>query len=56
MIPNGLNPHGLEKRELRFHIYNNGAEEIVSTFETSLYCYATFPPEIMSTYGSGWAL
>lgn len=55
MIPNGLNPHGLEDRTLTFYVLEG--DEVVFTCESTnrLYCWADFPTIIkqyvMDSYG-----
>lgn len=53
MIPNGLNPFGLEERTLTFHVLENDIE--IQTFQKKdrLYRYAEFPDECQS-YSPQW--
>lgn len=42
MIPNGLNPHGLENRTLTFSVLENNQPAFSCTSTNRLYCWATF--------------
>ena len=59
MIPNGLNPHGLETRTMTFHtivhVGNNVFEDGVITGENGMYCWATFPKKA-TDISTGWTL
>ena len=56
MIPNGLNPHGLEDRKIQFHrviVQVNGSRKeltdsglLQTDFKNRLYCYLTIPSAI----------
>ena len=53
MIPNGLNPHGLEDKTLTFHVIQNNVEMMTFVSLSRLYCWATFP-ENAKMQGNEW--
>ena len=46
MIPNGLNPHGLEDRTLMFNVLKNNNQQFIFQSNNRLYCWATFPENV----------
>ena len=46
MIPNKLNPHGLEDRLVTYHVIRNDDEVWSYTDTCRRYCYLTIPPSI----------
>lgn len=48
MIPNGLNPHGLEDRTLTFCVLENNIPVFTCNSLNRLYCYATFPQTLVN--------
>ena len=46
MIPNGLNPHGLENRTLTFCVLENNIPVFTCQSTNRLYCWATFPEQV----------
>ena len=52
MIPNGLNPHGLEDRKLTFSVLENNSPVFTCESPNGLYCWATFPSELVDYLSS----
>ena len=52
MIPNGLNPHGLEDRKLVFHLIYDGTECGLAERTVRRYCWARDFPTITVSEGS----
>ena len=56
MIPNGHNPHGLEERLLTFCVLENNNPSYVTYAHNRLYCWATFPQDIVEQLRSNYGV